>query len=139
MHVADESPSHADTMEPDELLEAAQEDFMNYRLFRYTGSAVPNNLDEAFRLVLARYFLPPRYVWLDGDFIDMASVAEVLVGGKAIYQTNASGAQLARYSSPELRPSSGAAAAPSYAPRRDMVCSRPCKRPPTRMDARFSA
>ncbi|MBA3597989.1 MAG: hypothetical protein H0W40_11535 [Methylibium sp.] len=124
VHTADETPSHAETMEPDELLEAAHEDLMNYRLFRYTGASTPVDLNDAFRLVLRRYFFVPAYVWLKGKFIDMASVPEVRVDGKAIYQTNLSAEQLATYASLPLPPpaTSAATTAPTYPPRRDMVC-----------------
>lgn len=81
--------SLAESLGPEELEQTAQEDFGNYRFFRFTGATVPSSLDEAFSQVLGRYFFPPEYVWLRGKFIDMASVPEVRVAGRVIYSSSA--------------------------------------------------
>lgn len=90
VHYREETRSLAETMEPEKLLEAAHGDFMNYRLFRYTGVDVPEDLNTAFALVLGRYFFPPRHVWLKGRFIDMAEVKEVRVNGRVVIRNNLS-------------------------------------------------
>lgn len=72
-------------LDDEALLEAAREELMNYRFFRYTGVYVPASLDEAFAKVFGRSFFPPMYVWLSGKFIDMVDVPEVLVDGRVVY------------------------------------------------------
>lgn len=76
-----------DRLQGDDLIMAVQDIVMNYRIFRYTGAPVPASLDEAFACVLQRFFFPPTHVWLQGQFIDMDDVREVLVDGQVIYST----------------------------------------------------
>jgi hypothetical protein len=83
--------SLAESLDAEELIQTVREDLGNYRFFRYTGTAIPTTLDEAFSQVLGRYFFPPVYVWLAGKFIDMAAVPEVRVDGKVIYASSTSG------------------------------------------------
>ncbi|WP_442782717.1 hypothetical protein [Collimonas fungivorans] len=76
-----------DRLDGEDLVIAAQENFVNYRLFRYTGTPVPTSLDDAFARVLRRFFFRPTHVWLKGKFIDMDDVREVRVDGKVVYST----------------------------------------------------
>ena len=119
----------AETMEPEELLESANEDIANYRLFRYTGVETPEDLNAAFAVVLGRYFFRPQYVWLKGRFIDIAEVPEVVVDGRVIYWSHEGrdGERVAIYSAPATptapvpaQPSSSSGA--GFHGRRDLVC-----------------
>lgn len=98
--------SLVESLDPEELAQTAQEDFGNYRFFRFTGATAPSNLNEAFSLVLGRYFFPPVYVWLGGKFMDMASMPEVSVAGRVTYSSSAEGhVEAARtYRAPEPAP-----------------------------------
>ena len=128
VHHREGRSSLAETVEPEELLESASEDMANYRLFRYTGVDTPKDLNAAFGVVLGRYFFRPQYVWLNGGFIDIAEVPEVVVDGKVIYRSHEGrdGERVATYSSPAtsmtsapLQPSSSSDT--GFPPRRDMV------------------
>lgn len=89
MHAEDGESDTAlvDRLDGEDLVIAVQENFMNYRLFRYTGTPVPTSLDDAFARVLRRFFFRPTHVWLRGQFIDMDDVREVRVDGKVVYST----------------------------------------------------
>ncbi len=127
-HREDDS-SLAKTMEPEELLESASDYISNYRLFRYTGIDTPKDLNAAFAVVLGRYFFRPQYVWLKGQFIDIAEVPEVVVDGRVIYRSHngRDGERVAIYSSPAAQ-TAPTPAQPSgssetrFHSRRDMVC-----------------
>lgn len=89
VHTKDDESDTAlvDRLDGEDLVIAAQENFMNYRLYRYTGTPLPTSLDDAFAGVLRRFFFPPTHVWLRGQFIDMEDVREVRVDGKIVYST----------------------------------------------------
>lgn len=92
----------ADELDAAELLEAAQDELMNYRLVRYTAADVPTSLDDAFARAMGRFVFPPRYVWLHGNFIDMTKVDEVRVAGKVRYASEKSreGGLFSTYAAP---------------------------------------
>jgi hypothetical protein len=97
--------SMAESRDGDELAQTAQEEFSNYRFFRFTGPTAPATLDEAFSQVLGRYFFPPVYVWLGGRFIDMASLPDVRVAGQVIYASSGNHGDTVRtYSTPAVPP-----------------------------------
>lgn len=112
-------------MEPDELLKAAHEGLMNYRLFRYTGDGKPADLNETFKLLLGRYFFPLIYLWLNCKFIDVAEVPEIRIDGKVVFQSFAKGAERGSTSpalpSPTL-PAATKTDARDVPLRRDMPC-----------------
>lgn len=115
--------SLATMLDQDELLEAAYEDVANYRLFRYTGDRTPDDLSAAFELVLGRYFFRPSYVWLSGNFIDIARVREVRVKGKVILSSAGTGEnRVTMYSSFQASAEASRLSEPSLPTRRDLVC-----------------
>jgi hypothetical protein len=102
VHAKDDETGTAlvDRLDGDDLVNVAQENLMNYRLFRYTGMPLPTSLDDAFALIQPRFFFPPTHIWLRGQFIDMEDVREIRVEGQVVYSSIV-GSQVERKSSPE--------------------------------------
>ena len=119
----DQDIALVDELESAELLEAAQEELMSYRLVRYCAADVPTTLEDAFARVMGRFFFPPRYVWLLGRFIDMQEVREVRVAGRVVYSCTAAydPGKSGPYASPGSTAASSALAGdpPAAARRRD--------------------
>jgi hypothetical protein len=97
------------SLEPDEEVQQLLDDIGNYRFFRFSGLAVPKNLDDAFAGPFRDFFFPPTHVWLEGKFFDMADVREVRVEGRVVYATSPGSSN----SSPAAVYSASAAAPPS--------------------------
>lgn len=77
-----------DGSDDDDVLMFCTDELSNYRFFRYAGPRSGASLNDAFADVLAGYFFPPEFVWLDGKFIAMSNVDEVKVGEKVVLKTH---------------------------------------------------
>lgn len=57
-----------DLLNPAELRQEFEEEFLNYDFFRYIGTALPSSVEKVHALVEKHAFWMPEYVWLHGDF-----------------------------------------------------------------------
>lgn len=67
--------SHEDVVQ--ELMDLSE----GYRFYRYAGSLSFDTFEDAWRAVFDRFYHPPWFVWLNGNFYDVHRLPEVLVDG----------------------------------------------------------
>lgn len=73
-----------DTRSQSELQEIVLDDGGNNNFFRYSGKNPPKTIEDAYANVMKMSFFSPFYMWINGEFIDMAEVKEIRVNGSIV-------------------------------------------------------